>query len=112
MLLFVRNPYFAAIKAGEKRYELRAGARYRNLRVGDQLSINGRFRVTITRIQRFETAEDASRASRQAGYFVSVAAIRACYPNVSSMVMFHFYPPVGYPDRNERSANHARHVAA
>ena len=112
MLLFVRNPYFAAIKAGEKRYELRAGARYRNLRVGDQLSINGRFRVTITRIQRFETAEDASRASRQAGYFVSVAAIRACYPNVSSMVMFQFDPPVGYPNRNEQTANHARHVAA
>ena len=45
-------------------------------------------------------------------YFASVAAIRACYPDVSSMVMFHFDPPVGYPDRNERSANHARHVAA
>ena len=112
MLLFVRNPYFAAIKAGEKRYELRAGSRYRNLRVGDSLSINGRFRVRIRRVEHFTRAEEASRASSAAGYYLSVPAIRACYPADQPMTMFHFDPPVGYPDRNGRSAHHPRHAAA
>lgn len=112
MLLFVRNPYFAAIKAGEKRYELRAGSRYRNLAVGDSLSINGRFRVRIHRVDHFTSAEEASRATSAAGYYLSVAAIRACYPADRSMTMFHFDPPMEYPDRNGRSAQHSPHAIA
>ena len=90
MLLFVRNPYYAAIREGSKRYELRCGARYRNLRVGDELSINGRFRKRIRKIERFSRPEEASRASSAAGYYLSVAAIRACYPQAAELVMFHF----------------------
>ena len=90
MLLFVRNPYYAAIKAGTKRYELRAGPRYRNVKAGDELSINGRFRVRVTRVERFDRAEEASRASRAAGYYLSVPAIRACYPDASDLRFFHF----------------------
>ncbi len=90
MLLFVRNPYYAAICSGAKRYEMRAGSRYRNLRAGDQLSINGRFRVTISRVEVFARPEEASRASSAAGYFLSVPAIRACYPDSGPIYFFHF----------------------
>ena len=104
MLLFVRNPYFAAIKAGEKRYELRAGARYSHVKAGDWLSINGFFRVRVTRVERFDHAEEASRASSATGYYLSVAAIRACYPGDQAMYLFYFSAPVEYPDRNGRRA--------
>ena len=90
MLLFVRNPYYAAIVEGRKRFELRAGTRYRNLVVGSQVSINGRFRKTVKRIERFSRPEEASRASRKAGYYLSVAAIRACYPDAADLVMLFF----------------------
>jgi ASC-1-like (ASCH) protein len=96
MLLFVRNPYYAAIREGTKRYEMRAGHRYRNIRVGDQLSINGRFRVTVSRVEIFDRAEEASRASSAAGYYLSVAAIRACYPEGSGPIyFFHFHRAAG-----------------
>jgi hypothetical protein len=90
MLLFVRNPYYSAIVDGSKRYELRAGPRYRNLTVGSRLSINGRFTKTVRRVERFSRPEEASRASRKAGYYLSVAAIRACYSDISDLVMLHF----------------------
>jgi len=90
MLLFVRNPYYAAIRDGVKRYELRSGSRYRNVRVGDSLSINGRFHKIVRKIEHFDRAEEASRASSAAGYYLSVAAIRACYPDAQPLVMFHF----------------------
>ena len=90
MLLFVRNPYYQAVKDGTKRYELRAGSRYRNIRVGDALSINGHFRKIVRKIEHFDRAEEASRASSAAGYYLSVAAIRACYPDQSNLIMFHF----------------------
>jgi ASC-1-like (ASCH) protein len=91
MLLFVRNPYYQAICEGTKRYEMRAGPRYRNIKAGDQLSINGRFRVTVSRVEIFERAEEASRASSAAGYYLSVAAVRACYPAPSGPIyFFHF----------------------
>jgi|HubBroStandDraft_4_1064222.scaffolds.fasta_scaffold992165_1 hypothetical protein len=90
MLLFVRNPYYSAILDGSKRYELRAGPRYRNLCVGSTLSINGRVRKIVRRVERFSRPEEASRASRAAGYYLSVAAIRACYPDASDLVMLHF----------------------
>jgi ASC-1-like (ASCH) protein len=90
MLLFVRNPYYQAIAEGRKRFELRAGPRYRNLVPGSHISINGRFRKTIKRVERFTRPEEASRASRKAGYFLSVAAIRACYPDANDLVMLFF----------------------
>jgi ASC-1-like (ASCH) protein len=91
MLLFVCNPYYQAICDGTKRYEMRAGSRYRSVKAGDQLSINGRFRVTVTKVEVFDRAEEASRASSAAGYYLSVAAIRACYPDGSGPIyFFHF----------------------
>ena len=90
MLLFVRNPYYSDIKNGSKRFELRAGKRYSHVRPGDDLSINGRFRVRVTQVERFERPEEASRASSAAGYYLSVAAIRACYPDTSELFLFHF----------------------
>ncbi len=90
MLLFVRNPYYGAIKSGEKRFELRAGKRYSHVRPGDELSINGKFRVRVKRVERFDRPGEASRATSLAGYYLSVAAIRACYPDTSELFLFHF----------------------
>jgi hypothetical protein len=75
MLLFVRNPYYRDILSGAKRFEMRCGPRYRNLAIGTRLSLNGRERAIVTRIERFARPEEASRASSAAGYYLSVAAI-------------------------------------
>ena len=90
MLLFVRNPYYAAICRGEKRYELRAGGRYRNVKPGDTLSINGRFRVLVEAVEVCRSLQAAIDASELAKWPVTAEAIRACYPDAEEFRLFHF----------------------
>ena len=90
MLLFVRNPYYGAIKAGLKRYELRSGARYANVKPGDTLSINGRFRVLIEAVEVCLSERAALAACARSGYPLTSADIRACYPDARDLRLFHF----------------------
>lgn len=57
MLLFVKKPWCYQLASGEKTLELRAGTRYRNLRAGSSISVNGRERYAVERVERFETLE-------------------------------------------------------
>jgi len=51
MLLFVKKKYADAIKSGKKTFEIRAGNRYRNIRPGHKLSINGQFTVFVIAVE-------------------------------------------------------------
>ena len=57
MLLFVKQRFVDQIRAGTKTFELRAGSRYSKIRPGDSLSINGRFRVTVERVETYPTLD-------------------------------------------------------
>jgi ASC-1-like (ASCH) protein len=89
MLLFVRKKYSDAIRAGLKTFEIRAGKRYSKVRPGDQLSINGQFRVEVRRVE----AHGTLRALIDA--FPALADdIAACYPDAPGpFFVFHFRPP-------------------
>lgn len=54
-LVFLKQEFAAPLRDGTKRLEIRAGARYEDLRAGDRLSINGQFRLRIARVERYET---------------------------------------------------------
>jgi hypothetical protein len=82
LLLFVRNPYFAAIRDGLKTFEVRAGSRYSRLDTGDSLSINGRFAVRITRRDIHISAASLIRALRSSSYPLTHQQIDACYPGL------------------------------
>ena len=85
MLLYVRKQYADAIREGRKPFEIRAGARYRNVRPGDEMSINGNFRVTVTRVDRH------TRDSLIAAMPDWADAVRLCYPdNPGPYFVFHF----------------------
>jgi ASC-1-like (ASCH) protein len=57
VLLLIKKKYFDQIVAGTKTYEIRAGSRYRNIKAGDRLSLNGRARFPVVRVQEFSHAE-------------------------------------------------------
>jgi ASC-1-like (ASCH) protein len=98
MLLFVRKPYVDAIRAGSKTFEIRCGARYRNVHIGDSLSINGHFRVMVTSVDRYATQRAIVRAMPD-----WAAAIRDCYADASGpYFVFHFNTPnaVANPPRS------------
>ena len=85
MLLFVRKQYADAIREGRKPFEIRAGARYRNVRPGDVMSINGAFRAVVTRVDRH------TRDSLIAAMPDWSAAVQSCYPdNPGPYFVFHF----------------------
>ena len=52
MLLFVKKQYSDQIKTGKKNFEIRAGERFRNIKLGHIFSINGHFKVRVTKIQK------------------------------------------------------------
>jgi hypothetical protein len=90
MLLFIKKRFEDAIRNGEKTIELRCGSRYRNLRPGDFLSLNGHFRKRIERVETFASRDEllaglhgryerAGFASRQD----CRKTIDACYPSSS-----------------------------
>jgi len=88
MLLFVRKQYSDQIRAGVKRFEIRAGARYAKVKAGDDLSINGHFRVAVTRV------DEHSRASLIAALPDWREAVESCYPiDNPPYFVFHFNPP-------------------
>ena len=93
MLLFVRNPYYRDIQQGVKRFEIRAGTRYSNLACGDELCINARFRVRITKVHRFDCIRKTAIASEVLGYPVTLKEIDACYPQGGPYYVFEFTPP-------------------
>jgi ASC-1-like (ASCH) protein len=79
MLLFVKKKYIDQIVSGAKTYEIRAGPRYRNVKVGDVLSLNGRLRVTVTRIEEHPTAKTLP------------VDVSDCYPDSAGpFYVFHF----------------------
>lgn len=92
MLLFVRKLYVNQIRAGQKRFEIRAGSKYANVKVGDSLSINGHFRVSVTRV------DSHTRESLIAAMPDWKDAIESCYPdNPGPYFVFHFKPPAAIP---------------
>lgn len=93
VLLFVRKRYIDEIRAGTKRFEIRAGIKYAKVRVGDDLSINGRFRVTVTRVEVYATLDALCTA------MPAIATdATACYPDVAGpFYVFHFNPPGDAP---------------
>ena len=93
-LLFVRNPYAAAILEGRKTFEVRAGAKYANVKAGEHLSINGRLRVEVTRVDRYDDAESLVNALRDSAFPLTRNDVSDCYPGVASgFYVFHFTPP-------------------
>lgn len=85
MLLFIRQKYIDQIRAGLKTWEIRAGMRYRNIRPGSVLSLNGRERVTVTRVEQGTAEEIAAR-----GLIDSAAELKTMYPAESLFRVFHF----------------------
>lgn len=85
MLLFIRQKYVDQIRAGLKTWEVRAGKRYRNIQPGSVLSLNGRERVTVTRVEQGTAEEIAAR-----GLIDSAAELQAMYPSESVFRVFHF----------------------
>ena len=86
MLLLVKKRFADAIRAGTKTLEIRAGARYRNVRAGDTLSINGHFRAVVTAVEHHtrETLYCALPEWRN--------AVESCYPNIAGpFYVFHLY---------------------
>ena len=53
-LLFVKKKFSDAIRNGSKTFEIRCGSKYSRIVPGDELSINGHYRLTMAR-------EDAER---------------------------------------------------
>jgi len=53
MLFFVKKLFCDQIKSGTKIIEIRAGRRYRNISIGQHLSINGHFSVIVTSTRKF-----------------------------------------------------------
>lgn len=89
MLLFVRKPYVDAIRAGSKTFEIRCGARYRNVKIGDALSINGHFRVSVTSIDQYDAQHEIAAAMPK-----WADAIRDCYADAPGpYFVFHFKMP-------------------
>ena len=88
MLLFVKQRFVDQIRAGTKTWEIRYGARYRNVRPGDSLSINGRFRVTVERL------DVHTRTSLVAAGLVSETDLADCYGAAEGpFYVFHFKRP-------------------
>jgi hypothetical protein len=88
MLLFVKQRFVDQIQAGTKTWEIRYGARYRNVRPGDSLSINGRLRLNVERV------DVHARASLLAAGLVSAIDLADCYGAAEGpFYVFHFTPP-------------------
>lgn len=91
MLMFVKKPFLDKLLAGTKTLEIRAGEKYRNLRAGDTISMNCRFRFTVIEVERFGSLSAMLTALRgryaATGFDTKrelVAAIKSCYPRGAS----------------------------
>jgi ASC-1-like (ASCH) protein len=88
VLLLVKKRFADAIRDGSKTLEIRAGSRYRNLRPGDPISINGHFRKRLTRVERHDGRDSLIESLRGRFHRAGFAderdgqqAIRDCYPH-------------------------------
>ena len=73
MLLFVKGRFADAIFSGRKTIEIRAGKRYAGIRAGDFVSINGRFRRMVHRV---DHAPDVNHLiSKLTGRFASAGFV-------------------------------------
>ncbi len=80
VLLFVKKKYAVVIARGEKTFELRVGDRYRNVKPGDSLSINGHFRVTVSEALHLDSIAEVVR---ETSAYLSESDIRECYGNTT-----------------------------
>ena len=58
MLLFVRKPYCHQLRNGTKTIEIRYGDRYRRIRPGHSISVNGQFRLSVERVIHCQTVAE------------------------------------------------------
>ena len=94
MLLFVKKRFVEQIRSAEKTYEVRLGARYRGIRPGDKLSINGHFSVQVIRVDVHD------RAALLAALPISETDLADCYGAADGpFYVFHFMPPIEAPSR-------------
>ena len=92
MLLFVKQRFVDQIVAGVNTYEIRHGLKYRNVRPGASLSINGRFRVDVIRVEQHD------RESLLRAQLVSATDLHDCYGSAEGpYYVFHFKPPAAVP---------------
>ena|ERR1051326_4945718 len=92
MLLFVKKRFVDQIVAGVKTYEIRHGLKYRNIRPGDSLSINGRFRLNVTHV------EEHDRASLLRARLINPADLDDCYASADGpFYVMYFKPPAAVP---------------
>ena len=85
MLLLTKQTYVDQILSGRKTFEIRCGRRYRNIRAGDTLSLNGRLRLTVTSVDNISI--EAARL---------IDGFSTCYGNCSAgepIFVFHFESP-------------------
>jgi ASC-1-like (ASCH) protein len=88
MLLFVKQRFVDQIVAGSKTFEIRFGTRYRNIRTGDTLSLNGKVQVVVTHVDVY------NREAILAARLISESDLADCYGTVSGpFYVFHFKPP-------------------
>jgi ASC-1-like (ASCH) protein len=82
VLLLVRRHYLDAIRRGEKRFEIRAGSKYRNIKPGDVLALRCWAEQTNVTVERVEVHETASTLP---------VDVSDCYPDTPGpFYVFHF----------------------
>lgn len=102
MLLLVKKRFADAIRDGSKTLEIRAGSRYRNIRSGDHISINGHFRKRVARVEEhadratlIESLRGRFHQARFADEHDAQQAIRDCYPHEpGEFFVLHLSPEV------------------
>lgn len=86
MLLFTKQRFVERILRGVKTFEIRYGQKYRTVKTGDSLSINGAFRLTVTKVETLNR--------RQVMRYTNEADLSLCYPKEQGpFYVFHFDPP-------------------
>lgn len=98
MLLFIKKIHLDRILSGEKTCEIRVGKRYRNVRRGSTLSLNGKHRVEVCRVDAFDNYGDFDAAlakhHKKAGAESADAirlAIKDCYGDGPQGPFFFFW---------------------
>lgn len=98
MLLFVRDPYARMLREGTKRWELRPDvSRYRGLRAGSMICVNGRERYRVAQVRRFPTAAAAAGklGCRVCGFEsagAAQAAWQGLYPEAPAVLALRMEP--------------------
>jgi hypothetical protein len=78
VLIFCKGKHAEALRDGSKRFEIRRGVRYRNIRKGDQFSVNGHFRVQVTAVDVHLSFDSVIQTG-----LVSRSDLEECYPETA-----------------------------